>query len=177
MSTLTHAARRLVMRAFLPRAVPSFLLALVTATATACGGKDGPSSPDGAPDGGAAIVGSYSLQQVDGRGLPVTIFDDDVETEDGDVVRLKVAVANGSLDIDDNEEFSGNLALRLTVQGQSKNESLPMRGEYSRSGNTISFESDDPDDPSFEGTIRNGRLELKLDIFGTGDPITYTFKK
>ena len=173
MSTLTHTARRLAVRAFQTRTLSSLMLAFFTATATACGGKDGPSSPDGA----GSIVGSYALQQVDGRGLPVTIFDDDVETDDGQIVRLKVAVANGSFDIDDNEEFSGNLALRLTVQGQSKNESLPIRGEYSRSGNTISFESDDPDGPSFEGTIRNGRLELELDIFDSGDPITYTFKK
>ena len=173
MSTLTHTARRLGARAFRTRTLPPLILAFFTAIATACGGKDGPSSPDGA----APIVGSYALQQVDGRALPVTIFDDDVETDDGRTVRLKVAVANGSFDIDDDDEFSGNLALRLTVQGQSQNESLPMRGEYSRSGNTISFQSDDPDDPSFEGTIRNGQLELRLDIFGSGGPITYTFKK
>lgn len=174
MASLTHASRHLITRAVRPRVISALLFGFFTATAVACGGSDdGPS----APAGNGAIDGNYSLQQVDGRGLPVTIFDDDVETEDGRVVRLKIAVTNGSLDIDENEEFSGNLAVRVTVQGQSEDESLPLGGEYSRSGNTISFESDDPDGPSFEGTIRDGRLELELDIFGTGDSITYTFKK
>ena len=173
MSALTHYARRLISRAFHPRTIASLVLAGVTATVTACGSNDdGPSSPDG-----SAIVGSYALQQVDGRSPPVTIFDDDVQTEDGRSVRLRIAVTNGSFEIDDDEEFSGNLALRVTVQGQSQGESLPIRGEYSRSGNTISFESSDPEEPSFEGTIRNGRLEIELDIFGTGESISYTFKK
>ena len=174
MPSLTHTSRRLITRAVRPRAISALLFGFFIAAATACGGNDdGPSAPAG--DG--AIVGNYSLQQVDGRGLPVTIFDDDVETEDGRVVRLKIAVTRGSLDIDENEEFSGNLSVRLTVQGQSEDESLPLSGEYSRSGNTISFESDDPDGPSFEGRIRDGRLELELDIFGTGESITYTFKR
>ena len=108
MSTLTYTARRLVVRAFETRSLPSLVLAFFTAIATACGGgKDAPTSPT-SPDGNATIVGSYSLQQVDGRGLPVTIFDDDVETEDGRVVRLKVAVASGSFDIDDNDDNAGS---------------------------------------------------------------------
>ena len=172
MSSLTNTTRRLATGAFRTRTIASLLLAFATATGAACSSSDdGPSSPD------AGLIGSYDLQQIDGEAPPVTIFDDDVETEDGRVVRLRIAVTNGSLELDDNEEFSGNLELRLTVQGQSQNESLPITGEYSRSGNTISFESDDPDGPSFEGTIRNGRLELDIDVFGAGNSSTYTFRK
>ena len=179
MSPLSTATRRLVARAIHPRTIPSFLLALVTAITAACGSHDSPSAPvdpDGNNTGTGTIVGSYSLQQIDGRGLPVTIFDDDVETEDGRIIRVKIAVTNGSLDLND-RRFSGNLALRLTAQGQSQDESIPISGEYRRSGNAISFESDEADGPSFQGSIRNGRLELELDIFDSGDAVTYTFRK
>jgi len=172
MSTFTNTARRFATGVFRTRSIASLLLAFAAATAAACSSNDdGPSGPDG------SLIGSYDLQQVDGDAPPVTIFDDDVQTEDGRVVRLRIAVTNGSLELDDNEEFAGNLDLRLTVQGESQNESLAISGEYSRSGNTISFESDDPDGPNFEGTIRNGRLELDLDIFGAGNSSTYTFRK
>lgn len=182
MSTITLSARRLVARAMQPRSIASLAVAFFTATTIACGGKDAggpstptePSSPSG-PSAGA-IVGSYSLEKVDGSGLPATIFDDDVRLDDGRVVRLKVAVTSGSLNLDENEEFSGKLAVKLTADGQSQSDAIPIRGEYSRSGNTISFESDD-DGPSFKGTIRNGALELELDIFDTGEATTYTFKK
>ena len=176
MSTITLSARRLVARAIHPRTIASLAVAFFATTTAACGTNDadGPSGPGG---GGGAIVGSYALQEVDGRGLPATIFDDNVSLDDGRTVRLKIAVTNGSLDLEDNEEFSGRLALKLTVEGQSQNESLPIRGEYTRSGNTISFESDEPDGPSFKGTIRNGSLELEMDIFDVGEATTYTFKK
>ena len=173
MSTLTTTTRNLGTRAFNPRTIASLLLALATATAAACSSSDdGPSSPNA-----GGVTGNYDLQEVDGDSPPVTIFDDDVQTEDGRVVRLRIAVTGGSLELDDNEEFSGNLDIRLSVQGNSKDESLPISGDYSRSGNEISFESDDPDVPSFEGKIRNGQLEIDLDILGTRNSSTYTFKK
>jgi len=174
MSTITLSARRLVARAIQLRTIASLAVAFFATTTAACSSNDadGPSGP-----GGGAIVGSYALQEVDGRGLPATIFDDNVTLDDGRTVRLKIAVTNGSLDLEDNEEFSGRLALKLTVEGQSQNESLPIRGEYTRSGNTISFESDEPDGPSFKGTIRNGSLELEMDICDVGEATTYTFKK
>lgn len=174
MSTISLAARRLIARAIRPRHIALLAVASLTATTIACGTNDagGPSEPDK-----VVIVGNYSLQQVDGRGLPAPIFDDDVRLEDGRVVRLKVVVTGGSLELEDNEKFSGTLALELTLEGQEQNESLPIRGKYSRSGNTISFESDDPDDPSFKGTIGNGAVELELDIFDAGEATTYTFKK
>ena len=182
MSTITLGARRLFARAIQPRRIASLAVAFFTATTIACssndaGGPRAPSEPTtpSEPSSGA-IVGSYSLEEVDGDGLPATIFDDDVRLDDGRVVRLEVAVTGGSLDLEQNEEFSGELAVKLMVEGQSQNDAIPIRGSYSRSGNTISFESDD-DGPSFKGTIRNGALELELDIFDTGEATTYTFKK
>ena len=179
MSTIMLGARRLFARAIQPRRIASLAVAFFTATTIACSKNDGggPSEPTtpSEPSSGA-IVGSYSLEEVDGDGLPATIFDDDVRLDDGRVVRLEVAVTGGALDLEENEEFSGELAVKLMVEGQSQNDAIPIRGNYSRSGNTISFESDD-DGPSFKGTIRNGALELELDIFDTGEATTYTFKK
>ena len=172
MSSLTSTTRRFATGAIRTRTIASLLLAFATATAAACSSSDdGPSSPN------TGLIGNYDLQEVDGDSPPVTIFDDDVQTEDGRVVRLKIAVTGGSLELDDNEEFSGDLDIRISVPGNSKDESLSISGEYSRSGDEISFESDDAELGRFEGTIRNGQIEIDLDILGTRNSSTYTFKK
>jgi hypothetical protein len=154
------------------RALTALSLAFAATATTACGGSDKSTGPG---DGGA-ITGNYALQQVDGSGLPATIFDDIVEDE-GTQYRLVLQIASGNIALEQNGRFSGTLRLRITANGQTQEESLPTSGTYTRSGNTITFDSDDAEDPIFQGTVAGARLDIRLDLLEEGQPIAYTFRK
>jgi hypothetical protein len=153
------------------RALSALSLVFVATSPVACGGSDKSTGP-----GDGAVTGNYALLQVDGKALPATIFDDVVEDE-GQQIQLKLQIASGNLVLEGNGRFSGTLRLRITANGQTQEESLPTSGSYERAGSTITFESDDAEDPVFQGTIAGGRLDVRLDLLEEGQPVAYTFRK
>jgi hypothetical protein len=169
MLALTRTIRRLA-----AAVLPTRTIAVVTlaAAVAACGGGDKAAGP-----GDAGVRGTYALSQVDGHALPTTIFDDLVDGDDGQPMNLKIAILSGTLTLRDDGRFAGTLSIRVTANGQSQTTPVPTSGTYVVSGSTIEFESDDPEDPQFAGTVHGGRLEISLDLIGSDQPSTYVFKK
>lgn len=169
MLTITSAIRRLAAAVLPTRTVA--IITLATAVA-ACGGSDKAAGPSD-----AGVRGTYALSQVDGRVLPATIFDDIVDDDNGRPMNLKIAILSGTLTLREDSRFSGTLSIRVTANGQAQTTPVPTSGTYVVSGSTIAFESDDPEDPQFAGTVAGGRLEISLDLIGSDQPSTYVFKK
>ena len=145
--TTAAAWQRLSRRAFLTASV------LTLATAAACSGKD-----DG-PSGNGKINGSFNLATVEGESLPVT----------GEINGQDVTVQSGRLTITNEESFT----LELRVNGQS----FTDRGDITRSGNNIEFDSEVGN--AFEGRLsnNNGTVTLNYDMTDEGDVVEMKFNR
>jgi hypothetical protein len=147
-------------------------MAFAVVATSACGKDD--KNPTGNNN---TTVGTYSLDKVDGGGLPATIFDEDVDVE-GTIVRLKIELTSGSMTLAANNSFTGSMTLRLSVPGApAETETAPVNGTYSIAGNVITLTSSDPEDPQITGTIANGQLLVDIDLLETGDEIALAYKK
>lgn len=156
------AARRILAAAVV-------LSALVSATA--CGGDD-------KATGTNQVEGTYSLRSAGDQSLPATIFEGQMDTGGGSVVDVTISALGGSLSLRDDGTFTGSLALKLDAgSGGAQNTTLPVAGTYVRSGSTFVFTSDDPEDPEFQAELIDGALEAAIDLFATGEPIGFVFKK
>jgi len=118
-------------------------LALAAFSLAACGGSDKPAGPS------ASIAGTYTLQTVNGRSLPSTIFQ---------VGNDKLEVTGGSVTMNENETFSGVTALRETVEGVVDDYSASCTGTYTRTGSTVAFAEAESDDcgGNYSGTWTSG---------------------
>jgi hypothetical protein len=92
-------------------------------------------------------------------------------------VLVRVSVLSGSLSLKQDGTFDGTLKLRFVFEGEQGDEDIPASGTYTRNGNTLTFTSDDPEDPQFTGTVSGSNMNLTIDILGIEDPISYKFKK
>lgn len=149
-------------------------VASIALAATACGGSDKKDSTG--PDNG--IAGTYTLREAANSTLPAPIFAGQIDLGDGVPLDVVISVKSGSIRLEADGAFTGNMALEIEfADGSVDAASLPVSGEYSRDGSTVVFSSDDPEDDPFEATIGNGALEAEIDLFGTGDPIGFSFRK
>jgi ABC-type glycerol-3-phosphate transport system substrate-binding protein len=101
----------------------SFLVALAGITlAAACGG-DSATGPD-------SIVGTYTLQTVNGVATPVTVFQD---------ASGRVEVTGGRVSLNADGTFSDAIDLRLTSGQTVLTTTETAVGTYVRSGDNITF--------------------------------------
>jgi hypothetical protein len=147
-------------------------MAFAVVATSACGKDD--KNPTGNNN---TNIGTYSLDKVDGAGLPATLFDGMIDI-DGTVVQLKIEVTGGSMTLAANNTFTGSMALRLTAPGApAQTETIPVSGTYTISGNSITMTSSDPEDPQVTGTISNGALVVSIDLLETGEDFSLSYKK
>jgi hypothetical protein len=121
----------------------SFLSALAgLALLTACGDSSGPGETD--------IVGSYTLQTMNGNALPwraIVIGNDWFEFTSG----------SGSINADGT--YSLTLNWRESTSGQIDSGAEPSVGTYSRNGNAITF-TDASDGSTIVGTITGRQISI-----------------
>jgi hypothetical protein len=135
----------LTRRGFVRRALTAFMLTAAMLGASGCGDDDnGPSS----------LAGTYSLRTIAGESLPVEIletsglfFEGETYT-DGEVVLR----SNGTFDfLVEGTDQDGN---DVSISGD---------GEWSRNGNTVTFEADEGD---VTATVDGNRLIVNEAVFG-----------
>ena len=150
--------------------VAAVALAFAVVSTSACGKDD--KGPTGSNN---TTVGTYTLDRVDGGALPFTVFHDDVDVE-GEIVNLKIEVTSGTMSLAANNTFTGSMALRLSIPGvPTQNETAPVSGTYTVSGNTITLTSEDEE--VVVGTIANGALNIDIDLLETGEEFSLSYKK
>ena len=121
-----------------------------------------------------SIVGTYALQSAADKALPAVIY----EEKEGEEVLVRVSILSGSLTLKQDGKFEGTLNVRWFFEGEGEDDTpIPASGTYTRNGNTLTFVSDDPEDPQFTGTVSGGVANLTIDLLGIEDPISYKFKK
>ena len=127
------------------RILATAALALLTFAASACGGDDDPSGPNG------SIAGTYTLRTVNGSPPPVTLL----EFQD-----FKVEVTAASIVMNANNTFSATSTFRETDAGVVTTSTSVCSGTYSLSGSTVTFTEPDSDNEdcggSYTGTWSNG---------------------
>jgi hypothetical protein len=77
------------------------------------------------------IEGTYTMQSIDGLGLPMTFYDD--QASGGE----KVEVLSGSMTLSADGTFSAPWSLRITSDGTVYPYSETCTGTFTRSGNSI----------------------------------------
>lgn len=120
--------------------------------------------------------GSYSLSAVDGDDPPVTIYEGNLRASDGSAVSAKIAVTDGTLDLD-GDQYELTIKVRVTAQGQSATQTIKDEGSFTRTATQIVFESDGDEFGTFKGSLSGGKLKLKLDLLGSGDAVEYAYVK
>lgn len=115
------------------------LLLLASVAVTACSDSTGPESAEG----------TYTLATVNGSSLPAVVFQ---------VGSDKLEVVAGTLTLSSNSSFTGSLTIRETFQGTTNTETESGTGTYTRSGNTITFNSGD--DETATGTLSGNTLTI-----------------
>jgi hypothetical protein len=130
------------------RLIPTLLF--LAAAITACGGDS--TGPNG------SLPGTYNLQTVDTRPVPVVLF------EDAD---YKLEITSGSFAITSGSSFTESLIIKETDSSGSLSTPVTCTGTYTRSGNTLVLTEPETDDCG--GTYDaawNGGNQLTVDYGG-----------
>jgi ABC-type glycerol-3-phosphate transport system substrate-binding protein len=143
------------------------LAALALATtllgAAGCGGSDKSTGPGDQP-----IENFYQLQTVDKAQLPTQLHHGPwLDPEDVTFYNLFDAkIVDGMVILDAFQEFYIGIEVDFIGDGEPGHLTFEFEGTYSVEGNTVYFTT--ADGQQGNGTIRNGRLALSLDVLGTG---------
>lgn len=90
---------------------------------SACGDSTGPDE--------ISVEGSYTLETINGEGLPFVWEELDANT--------RIEIVAGVIRLDDNGTFSDETDVRLTQDGEVTNFDEDAVGTYTITGNTITF--------------------------------------
>jgi hypothetical protein len=101
------------------------LAAAIPLLVAAC--SDSPTSPS------AAIEGTYSLRTVNGQNVPVTVAQMGADRAD---------ITGGSLTLNNNGTFTGQLEFRFVFSGIRANQSESLSGTWTADGNTLTLSSE-----------------------------------
>jgi hypothetical protein len=127
------------------------LAAAVPLLVAAC--SDSPTAPS------ASLEGSYSLRTVNGANVPVTLA-----TMGAD----RVDITGGTLTLNNNGTFSGQLAFRFVFSGATTNQSESSSGTWTASGNTVTLSSEgDVTIAVWDQNARQLTITESFDEFGT----------
>jgi hypothetical protein len=124
-----------------------FILAICLAALTACDST----SPE------ASIVGEYALTSIDGAPLPVTMTDSEGS----------VTAESGTMSIKENGTFTVAIVAFLSFPafGINGRETITAAGTYTRTGSSLTFESEDVDDSTV--TTIDGNKIIQTDAEST----------
>ena len=128
----------------------------------ACGGDDKPATGPG-----GTLSGTYTLQTVNGGGLPATVLQ---------LGTYKAEILSGNITLNDNNTFTGVTTVRETTDGVADDPyTASCPGTYTRSGSTVTFTEPETDDcgGTYTATWSTGNT-LNVN-FGGG--LTAVFKK
>jgi len=116
-------------------------LTAATFASTACGGGDsiGPNS----------VTGTYTLQSVNGAGLPAAILED---------ASYKLEVLSGSYTLSSNNTYSATASFKETDNGVVTPTTQFETGTYTLHGSSVTFT--DSDDFQTDGTISGSDLTI-----------------
>jgi hypothetical protein len=99
------------------------------------------------------VVGTYELQTINGEFLPVTINDPDFGA---------VTFVYGEIELDNDGRFVDTYQYRFS--GSSFVETDQIFGTWTRSGNTIEFETDDGDFYTMERSSNNRLVQSRSGV-------------
>lgn len=131
------------------------ILALGAVLLLACGGSDS-TGPDG------SIVGSYTLQTVNGNNLPwrFLVFGNDW-----------AEITGGSGNINNGGTYSLTFNYRVMESGQTTTFSETSIGTYVQNGNAVTF-TDQSDGSSASGTVTGSQISVTDE-----DGFVYVFRR
>ena len=132
------------------RARRSLLVASCATAAllAACGGSESPSGPGTTPPPAASPAGSYTIQTVNGKSLPVALFADGSYTYE---------VTTGSLTLGSDGKYSVVTSYRQTVPGNVEVFVDSTGGTWTLSGGTVQF-TNSQDNSTDSAAWANGLL-------------------
>lgn len=110
------------------RTFPRILVLALVFVLAACGGDGGSTGPDN------GHVGTYTLQTVNGGGLPFTVVQ---------VGANRLEITAGRITLNADNTLSGSLTTRETVNGAVTTEQGLETGTYVRNGTNISYQTSD----------------------------------
>jgi hypothetical protein len=122
------------------------LLAAAVAVTTACGGD---SSTGPAVD----VAGTYSLQTVNSKPLPFTVFDDGTE---------KIEVLSDSYTLTATGTYTNQTVVRTTTGGTSSNETLTADGTYKQTGNSVTLTDSADATDQITGTVNASSMTINV---------------
>ena len=131
--------RHIPSRARVTRYVATVAAVAIAAITTACG-SDSATGPTGAD-----VAGAYPMAAVRGFSVPHTFTDG---------AGSKLTIEGGSISID----ATGSYALAYKGKLNALTFDLTDEGTYSLSGSTMTFRSDDTDDPLFTGRVEGSSV-------------------
>ena len=123
------------------------------------------------------IEGTYFLAFVDDRTLPTDVFDG-TYTDDGGVEHaMTIRVSSGRIVLMEGATRYFHLVdLSATVDGSSSVVSdIDDQGTCTRSGATLSCESNVTENVAFTAQAANGAVTITQDLSGEGAPLPYVY--
>lgn len=139
-----------------------FLMAGLLVTA-GCGG-DKSTGPDG------GITGRYTLRDVDGEGLPVTIHQgpwlDPVNVTFYN--KYVMQVTGGTIELGDDDRFTMTISAQANADGLQWSPSLILIGDYDVANGEIRFWPDGYDIAAGSARISRGTITLTIDLMTKG---------
>ena len=168
--TCTTSGARLRGRRRISQALAATMLSAVLVGATACGSDSG-TGPAKGPEG------VYPLQQVDGSAPPVEIHHGpyfDAPTHHF-YNQLVMQVTSGTIELDDNANFSMEFEMEYVGDGEPGTTSLELEGSYTVNGSDIVFLPNIGG--SLPGRLQGKAITLSIDFMQKDSPLDYTFRR
>jgi len=168
--TYTTQSARLRGRPRISQAIAAMALVAALAGATACGSDSG-TGPAKGPEG------LYPLQQVDGSAPPVEIHHGpyfDAPTHHF-YNQLVMQVTGGTIELDDNANFSMEFEMEYVGDGEPGTTSLQLEGSYTVNGSDILFMPNIGG--TLSGTLQGKAITLSIDFLQEDNPLDYTFRR
>ena len=171
---MTHTssdAPRLTWRSRVGRA---FTIIVVTTLATGCSSsKDSTTAPK-AQD----IPGSYVLETIQTKSLPVKIFDGPIgNPRNNDYYRsFVVTVRAGQIDLDNYGNYHATFLYNVVANGEARDGVLAKSGTYMLNGSRIALTTDEGVDAGV-GTIRSGQITISMTIVDEGTAMPWVFRQ
>jgi hypothetical protein len=149
-------------------------VSLSTLGVAACGDDNG--------TGPGGISGTYTLQTVNGQGLPFTMFDGEVDDGQGGTFDVLLRILSGSVTLNSNNTYRARLDFDFRIDGQPCAgcvEDDDEEGTFSVSGSTITFdpEDDDPQTATVSGNTITVSFQEDVDEDGEDETYTLVFRK
>jgi hypothetical protein len=158
-----HRGRRII------RSAASILTTITLVAAIACAGDSGTGPKSNDP------AGSYRLNQVDAKPIPVEVFNGPYYDPDlGYSYQLVLRVTGGVVDLEPDGSFHLIVQSTWSSGGANGTDYRMVDGTYRINGSKILI---DTDSGSGSGSFKGDEMTLSLDVGETGTMKKYTFRR